>query len=85
MYTTTTCPYCVSAKALLRRRNIPFEEIDVTAHDAGARAALVRAAGGRRTVPQIFIGGVSIGGSDELHQLDQQGKLAHLVHFAATG
>jgi glutaredoxin 3 len=74
LYTTTFCAYCTRAKWLLQKRNIPFEEIDVT-HDPAQRAWLVQATGGRRTVPQIFIGDEAIGGSDELHALDRRGEL----------
>jgi glutaredoxin 3 len=74
VYTTDYCPYCDRAKALLDKRHIPFEEIDVT-HDSEKRAWLVKTTG-RRTVPQIFIKGESIGGSDELHALDRSGELA---------
>ena len=73
VYTTDYCPYCDRAKALLRRRGIPFEEIDVGG-DHEKRAWLVKATG-RRTVPQIFIKGEAIGGSDELHALDRSGDL----------
>lgn len=82
MYSTRVCPYCVRAKALLQRRGIPFEEIDVTA-DADKRAWLVKTTG-RRTVPQIFIHGEPIGGSDELHVLDRSGELQRKLD-AATG
>ena len=78
VYTTRICAYCVRAKALLTKRNIPFQEIDVS-NDQAKRDWLVQASGGRRTVPQIFIGGRSIGGSDELHALDARGELAKLV------
>jgi glutaredoxin 3 len=73
MYSTRVCPYCVRAKALLQKRGIPFEEIDVS-DDSNKRAWLVQTTG-RRTVPQIFIHGESIGGSDELHALDRSGEL----------
>ena len=82
MYSTLVCPYCVRAKALLKRRGIPFEEIDVTA-DADKRAWLVQTTG-RRTVPQIFIHGEPIGGSDELHVLDRSGELQRKLEGAAT-
>ncbi|MCC6217031.1 MAG: glutaredoxin 3 [Polyangiaceae bacterium] len=81
IFTTAYCPYCVRAKSLLARRGIPFEEIDVT-HEPDRRQWLVNATGGRRTVPQIFIGGESIGGSDELHELDRRGELLALVDRA---
>jgi len=77
MYSTTYCGYCVRAKMLLNRKRIPFTEIDVT-HDDEKRAWLV-AATGRRTVPQIFIDDKSIGGFEELAQLDRQGALEGLA------
>jgi glutaredoxin 3 len=82
LYSTQTCPYCIRAKALLKRRNIAFDEIDVT-NDPDKRAWLVSTTG-RRTVPQIFIKGEPIGGSDELHALDSSGELARLLLPEAT-
>jgi glutaredoxin 3 len=73
VYSTLICPYCVRAKLLLRSRDIPFEEIDVTG-DHDARRWLVQATG-RRTVPQIFIDDEPIGGFDELRALDRSGEL----------
>jgi glutaredoxin 3 len=78
VYTTPFCPYCVQAKRLLTERGIPFEEIDV-ADDDELRADLIRRTG-RRTVPQIFISGVSIGGYEELAALDAAGELGALVN-----
>jgi glutaredoxin 3 len=80
VYTTSYCPYCVAAKRLLERKQIPFEEIDVT-HDDALRLWLVETTG-RRTVPQIFIGGVSIGGYDELAALEASGELDVLLQAA---
>jgi len=74
IYTTPWCPYCVAAKRLLERKGVAFEEIDVSG-DMALRAAMTQRAMGRRTVPQIFIGGRAIGGSDEIHALDRAGKL----------
>ncbi len=74
IYTTTYCPYCVRAKALLARKGVQFEEIDVT-DDPALREKMVRLAGGRRTVPEIFINGEIIGGYDELRDLDGSGEL----------
>ncbi len=74
IYTTPTCPYCAAAKALLRRKGVGFEETDVSA-DPALRQAMTARAGGRRTVPQIFIGGRHIGGCDDLHALDHAGRL----------
>jgi glutaredoxin 3 len=78
VYTTQTCPYCIRAKGLLKKRDIPFEEIDVS-RDEEKRSWLVKASG-MRTVPQIFIDGKPIGGSDELHALDASGELEKLLH-----
>lgn len=78
IYTTRTCPYCIAAKALLSRKGITFEETDVGA-EPGLRAEMMQRAGGRRSVPQIFIGGEHVGGSDELHALDRAGKLDPLL------
>jgi glutaredoxin 3 len=74
IYTTRVCPYCIAAKRLLTARGVPFTEVDVTGDDA-KRAWLVEATG-RRTVPQIFIGGEAIGGYDDLAALDGSGQLA---------
>jgi glutaredoxin 3 len=74
VYTTRTCGYCFVAKRLLSKRGIAFEEVDVTG-DAAKREWLVQVTG-RRTVPQIFIRGESIGGYEELAALDRSGALA---------
>jgi glutaredoxin 3 len=74
IYTTRVCAYCVAAKRLLASRGIPYQETDVSGDDA-KRAWLVETTG-RRTVPQIFIAGESIGGYDELAALDKSGKLS---------
>jgi glutaredoxin 3 len=79
VYTTRICPYCDRAKALLKKRGVPYEEVDVSS-DPEKRAWLVGASGGRRTVPQIFIDDAPIGGSDELHALDRSGELEKLLH-----
>ena len=82
VYTTDYCPYCDRAKALLKKRDVPYEEVDVTT-DGEKRAWLVTASGGRRTVPQIFIDDRPIGGSDDLHALDRSGELEKLLHREA--
>ena len=74
IYTTRTCPYCIAAKALLSRKGVAFEETDVGA-DPAQRQAMMARANGRRTVPQIFIDGVGVGGCDDIHALDAAGKL----------
>ncbi len=78
IYTTRSCPYCTRAKQLLTSKGAAFEEIDVTG-DWVARDALVAKAGGRMTVPQIWIGATHVGGSDELAALDRAGKLDPLL------
>lgn len=82
IYTTPTCPYCMAAKALLSRKGITFEETDVS-RDPDLRVAMTQRAGGRRTVPQIFIDGQHVGGSDDIHLLDRQGKLDDLLGISA--
>jgi glutaredoxin 3 len=77
VYTTSSCPYCVQAKRLLKARGIAYEEFDV-AMDDELRASIIERSG-RRTVPQIFIDGRAIGGFDELAALDASGELAGLV------
>jgi glutaredoxin 3 len=77
IYTTPVCPFCVRAKRLLQERGIAYDEVDV-ADDATLRASVIERSG-RRTVPQIFIDGRSIGGYEELAALDVSGELASLV------
>lgn len=74
IYTTKYCPYCLSAKALLNRKGIPFTEIDVSG-DVDLRTKMVQRARGRMTVPQIFIGEQHVGGYDDLYALDQAHQL----------
>lgn len=78
VYSTNYCPYCVRAKQLLDAKDIDYTEIDVTGDDA-ARMALVEKSGGRKTVPQIFINGNSIGGYDDLRALEESGKLDEML------
>ncbi len=77
IYTTKYCPFCTSAKALLRSKHIDFEEIDVT-HDEHLREEVTRLSG-RRTVPQIFVDGKSVGGFDDIKELDISGDLDRLL------
>ena len=74
IYTIPTCPYCHAAKALLKRKGVAYQETDVS-RDPQLRAAMTKRAAGRRTVPQIFINGQGVGGSDDLHALERAGKL----------
>jgi glutaredoxin 3 len=78
LYTTMLCPYCYRAKALLKKKGVRFQEIDVSG-DPDKRSEMVSRAGGRQTVPQIFIAGRHIGGSEELAILDQRGELDRLL------
>ena len=78
IYTTPTCPYCLAAKRLLTKKGAAFTEIDVS-RDPDLRLAMTDRAGGRRSVPQIFIGGQHVGGSDDLHALDAEGGLDPLL------
>ncbi len=79
VYATKFCPYCVSAKKLLRRKGVQFTEIDVTFNQA-LREEMTRKANGRHTVPQIFINGQHIGGCDDLYALDKAGRLDPLLN-----
>ncbi len=78
IYTTPTCGYCQAAKRLLTQKGVNFEEIDVS-RDPDLRVAMMDRAGGRRTVPQIFIGARHVGGCDDLYALDEAGKLDPLL------
>ncbi len=74
IYTQPFCPYCARALNLLGRKGVAFREIDAP-HGSAARAEAVRRSGGRRTVPQIFIDGRPLGGSDDLFALEAAGTL----------
>ena len=78
IYTTATCPYCLAAKRLLGQKHAAFEEIKVDG-DRAAQAAMAAKAGGRSTVPQIFIGAEHVGGCDDLYDLDGAGRLDALL------
>lgn len=78
LYTTQVCPYCVRAKNLLKNKNQSWDEIDVS-YDEKLRNEMIEKAGGKRTVPQIFIDGKHVGGFDDLHALDQKGELDKLL------
>jgi glutaredoxin 3 len=78
VYTTATCPYCLAAKRLLEQKMAAFEEIRVDG-DRAARARMSELAGGRSSVPQIFIDGRHIGGCDDLYALDGEGGLDPLL------
>lgn len=78
IYTTPICTYCVYAKRLLLLKGVDFDEINV-AFDAGLREEMMKRAGGMMTVPQIFVGDTHVGGYDELHALEKDGKLDPLL------
>lgn len=78
MYTTAICPYCVAAKNLLRSKGLDYSELRVDS-DPLLRDAMLERSGGRRSVPQIFVNNVHIGGFDDLVAADRSGKLAEIV------
>jgi glutaredoxin 3 len=78
IYTSPLCGYCHAAKRLLASKGVSFVEIDVWA-DPSRKPEMVQRAGGRRTVPQIFVGDVHVGGCDDLHALDSSGRLDPLL------
>ncbi|NTV09245.1 MAG: glutaredoxin 3 [Zoogloea sp.] len=78
MYTTAVCPYCIRAEGLLRRKGVTdIEKVRIDIDPQRREEMMSRT--GRRTVPQIYIGDYHVGGSDELHELDRQGKLDLLL------
>ncbi|HEU5137631.1 MAG TPA: glutaredoxin 3 [Steroidobacteraceae bacterium] len=77
MYTTSWCPYCERARRLLAAKDVTVEEIDV--ESAPEKRAEMRNRSGRSSVPQIFIGDQHVGGSDDLHALEEAGKLDALL------
>ena len=82
IYTTMLCPYCWRAKKLLQERGAHFKEVDVMA-DGKMRAEMRDRAGGRTSVPQIFINGTHVGGCDELYALDRAGRLETMLAEAS--
>ncbi len=80
IYTKSLCPHCGRAKALLARKGVAYEEINVEAK-AGLEREMIRKAGGRTTVPQIFIGETHVGGADDLYELDGRGRLDPLLEL----
>lgn len=77
LFTSAFCGYCVRAKALLDHKGVDYEEIRVDLEPERRREMMERSQ--RRTVPQVFVHGEAIGGSDELHQLEASGKLDELL------
>jgi glutaredoxin 3 len=77
MYATGWCPYCERARQLLKRKQVEFTEIDIDKDPALREQMMQRS--GRRTVPQIFVGDVHVGGCDDLHELEARGGLDPLL------
>jgi len=82
VYSTAVCPYCVSAKNLLKSKGLEWTEVRIDI-DPAQREIMLARSGGRRTVPQIFINGHHVGGFDDLAAADRNGKLALLLETAA--
>ncbi len=82
IFTTPLCPYCWRAKRLLDRKGAAYVEVDLW-REPSRRAEMVERAGGRHTVPQIFVDGRSLGGCDDIHALDSEGGLDSLLRMDA--
>lgn len=81
IYSTAICPYCIAAKNLLESRGLAYRELRIDT-DANARREMLARAPGVRTVPQIFINGVHVGGFDQLAAAERSGKLNELLQAA---
>ena len=79
IYTWQYCPFCIRAKSLLKKKNINFTEYKIDG-DEDARSLMIERADGRRTLPQIFIDNVGIGGCDDLYTLENENKLDALLN-----
>ena len=78
IYTWSTCPFCIRAKQLLRKKGVEFTEYGIDGDEA-ARAQMTERANGSRSLPQIFINDAHVGGCDEIHALEYEGKLDKLL------
>lgn len=78
IYTWSTCPFCLRAKSLLNKKGVNFTEYSIDG-DEDARAKMAQRANGRRSLPQIFINDNHIGGCDDIHALERQGKLDEML------
>lgn len=78
LYTSPLCGFCHAAKRLLNQKGVSFSEVDVLAHP-DRKPEMIKRAGGGRTVPQIFVGDIHVGGCDELYALERAGKLDALL------
>ena len=79
IYTKFLCPYCARAKKLLGEKGVRYEEYEISM-DGAKRAEMMQRANGRHTVPQVFIDGRHVGGSDDLAALEREGKLDPLLN-----
>lgn len=82
LYTTAWCPHCMRAKALLERKGIAFREVDVE-ESRELRQEMITRSGGRRSVPQVFIGDRHLGGAEELAAAERSGELDRLLGVPA--
>jgi len=82
MYTTAICPYCIAAKNVLKSKGLEYSEIRIDT-DASKLGEMLTRSGGRRTVPQIFINDVHVGGHDDLVAADRSGRLAQILETGA--
>ncbi|MDY6940210.1 MAG: glutaredoxin 3 [Cyanobacteriota bacterium] len=83
IYTWSACPFCVRAKALLDRKGVEYTEYAIDG-DEDARDKMTERANGKRSLPQIFIDDVHVGGCDDLHALDRRGKLDPMLGTASA-
>lgn len=79
IYTKSYCPYCVKAKQLFKIKNVKIKEIDIT-DNSELIEEMIKKSGGRKTVPQIFIGELHVGGCDDLYALNDKGELDKLLY-----
>jgi glutaredoxin 3 len=82
MYTTAICPYCVAAKSVLKSKGLEYSEIRIDT-DPARLAEMLQRSNGRRTVPQIFINNIHVGGHDDLVAADRSGRLAEILEGRA--
>ncbi|MEB3343651.1 glutaredoxin 3 [Okeania sp.] len=78
IYTWSSCPFCLRAKALLKEKQVTYQEYTIDG-DEIERAKMAKRANGRRSLPQIFINDQHMGGCDDLYELEAQGKLNQLL------
>ncbi|WP_064429574.1 glutaredoxin 3 [Rickettsia sp. Tenjiku01] len=79
IYTLASCPYCIKAKALLDKKNVAYEEIEISNFTQEEKEKFIKKSGGKKTVPQIFIDNMHVGGCDALFDLEKEGRLDKLL------